>query len=181
MSVFLKWRRDLLVVNQSFTRPASSQDAELVHSVYVQTPKYFEIIAIEMPTLIEVKGELEAAERDSCRHTELILSSPDLPYESGIIEPKSKRHVLGFLDYKINYPETKDVTVNLLMVAGNLQAKGIGQRVMVDLEQRLEGRTRRVLASIYGRNTGATRFWKRMGYNFAIDAQPILDWYAKEL
>ncbi len=169
------------MVNQNFTRSASSKDAELVHSVYVQTPQYFDIIAIEMPTLTEVKGELEAAQRDSCRHTELILACPELPFESGIVDSQSKRQVLGFLDYKINYPETKDVTVNLLMVSGNLQAKGIGQTVMADLEQRLEGRTRRVLASIYGRNTAATRFWKRMGYHFAIDAQPILDWYAKEL
>ena len=169
------------MVNQNFTRSASCNDAELVHSVYIQTPQYFDIIAIEMPTLKEVKGELEAAQRDSCRHTELILACPELPFESGIVDPQSKRQVLGFLDYKINYPEVKDVTVNLLMVSGNLQAKGIGQRVMADLEQRLEGRSRRVLASIYGRNTGATRFWKRMGYHFEIDAQPILDWYAKEL
>ena len=171
----------MFVVNQSYTRSASSKDSELVHSVYVQTPQYFEIIAIEMPTLIEVTGELEAAERDSCRHTELILSCPELPYESGIIDSKTKRQVLGFLDYKLSYPEKKDVTVNLLMVAGELQAKGIGQKVMSELEQRLEGRTKRVLASIYGRNTGATRFWRRMGYHFAIDAQPILDWYAKEI
>lgn len=171
----------MFVVNQSFTRAASSKDAELVHSVYLQTPKYFEIIAIEMPTLTEAKGELEAAQQDSCRHTELILSCPELPYESGIIDPQSKRQVLGFLDYKLNYPDTKDATVNLLMVSGELQAKGIGQKVMAELEQRLAGRTKRVLASIYGRNTGATRFWKRMGYHFEIDAQPILDWYAKEL
>lgn len=169
------------MINQNYTRPASSVDAELVHSIYVQTPQYFDIIAIEMPTAIEVKGELEAAERDSCRHTELILSCKELPYESGIVDPKSQQQVLGFLDYKRNYPETKDVTVNLLMIAGTLQAKGIGQKVMAELEQRLEGRTKRILASIYGRNIGATRFWKRMGYHFAIDAQPILDWYAKEL
>ncbi len=169
------------MLNQNYTRPASSKDAELVHSIYSQTPQYFEIIAIEMPTLTEVRGELEAAERDACRHTEVILSCEDLPYESGILDPQSNRQVLGFLDYKRNYPETKDVTVNLLMVTGQLQAKGIGQKVMTELEQRLEGRTKRVLASIYGRNTGATRFWKRMGYHFAIDAQPILDWYAKEL
>jgi len=171
----------LFVINQNYTRPASSADAELVHSIYVQTPQYFDIIAIDMPNLTEVKGELEAAGRDSCRHTELILSGPELPYESGIIDPNSKRHVLGFLDYKLSYPETKDVTVNLLMIAGKLQAQGIGQKVMAELEQRLEGRTKRVLASIYGRNIGATRFWKRMGYHFAIDAQPILDWYAKEI
>ena len=169
------------MVDQKYTRSTSSKDAELVHSIYVQTPQYFDIIAIEMPTVTEVKGELEAAEQDSCRHTELILSCADLPYESGIIDPESQRQVLGFLDYKRNYPGTKDVTVNLLMIAGSLQAKGIGQKVMAELEQRLEGRTKRVLASIYGRNMGATRFWKRMGYHFAIDAQPILDWYAKEL
>jgi len=40
---------------------------------------------------------------------------------------------------------------------------------------------RRVLASIYGQNPGARRFWEALGYAFAIDAKPVLDWYAKQL
>jgi hypothetical protein len=52
---------------------------------------------------------------------------------------------------------------------------------VLDLEQRLRGQVRRVLASIYGQNPRAERFWGSLGYHFAIDAKPVLDWYAKEL
>ena len=40
---------------------------------------------------------------------------------------------------------------------------------------------RRLLAGIYGENPGAVRFWERLGYHFAVDARPVLAWYAKEL
>ena len=38
-----------------------------------------------------------------------------------------------------------------------------------------------MLASIYGDNPRARKFWERLGYQFAIDAKPLLVWYAKEL
>jgi hypothetical protein len=34
---------------------------------------------------------------------------------------------------------------------------------------------------VYGRNPGACGFWEHQGYRFAIDAGPVLDWYAKEI
>jgi hypothetical protein len=52
---------------------------------------------------------------------------------------------------------------------------------MRDLETRLQGKVRRVLASVYGQNLRAKRFWASLGYSFAIDAKPVLDWYAKYL
>jgi hypothetical protein len=50
-----------------------------------------------------------------------------------------------------------------------------------ELEARLKGHAKRVLVSIYGQNPRAERFWKSLGYAFAIDAKPVLDWYAKAL
>jgi hypothetical protein len=38
-----------------------------------------------------------------------------------------------------------------------------------------------MLAGIYGDNPGAVRFWQRLGYQFAVDARPVLSWYAKTL
>lgn len=45
----------------------------------------------------------------------------------------------------------------------------------------MSGRAKRILASIYGQNPRAERFWSSLGYSFAIDAKPLLDWYAKTL
>jgi GNAT superfamily N-acetyltransferase len=71
--------------------------------------------------------------------------------------------------------------VNLLLVRADLQRQGIGRGVVADLERRLRGRCRRVLASVFGRNPHARRFWTSQGYHFAIDAAPVLEWYAKRL
>ena len=154
-------------------RPATLADAKRIFEVYCQSPSYFEIISIPLPTLEEVERELEAATHDPKRRTELMV----LP-DTG--DPHCE-HVVGYLDYKLDYPEAGDATVNLLLIPEALQSRGYGRLCVAELETQLKGRAKRVLASIYGRNPRAERFWRSLGYTFAIDAKPILDWYAKEL
>ncbi len=159
-------------------RTALPTDASVVHTLYEATPDYFRIISIPMPTLDEVAKELETAAADPRRCTELVLGAPNL---NGVSDPQSGCQVVGYLDYKMHYPDDGDVMVNLLLILGRLQSSGLGRSCVLDLEARLQGRARRVLASIYGQNPRAEHFWKTLGYRFAIDAQPILDWYAKDL
>ena len=151
-------------------RSASLADAERIFSLYEASPSYFDIISIPLPTLEEVKRELEAAAHDPKRHTELLMTK-----EGGC------ERVVGYLDYKLDYPEAGDATVNLLLIPEELQNRGYGRLCIGELEAKLRGRTKRVLASIYGRNPRAKGFWRSLGYTFAIDARPVLDWYAKEL
>lgn len=202
------------------TRPAGSDDAELVHGLYAATPEYFDIISIPVPTVAEVRTDLETAAADPRRRIELVLleaveaaspssngevtSAPRPAYGATAREPVDTREragvhdpvlverapardpatglaIAGYLDYKLDYPDPGDATVNLLLVRGGLQSRGIGGACALDLEARLRGRARRLLASIYGENPRARRFWENLGYVFAIDARPILDWYAKQL
>ncbi|MEZ4631327.1 MAG: GNAT family N-acetyltransferase [Deinococcales bacterium] len=164
-------------------------DAELLHQLYQQTPGYFDIISIEMPNLNEVRGEIGAAMRDPHRYLEIVFAPDALTPEhtlpkaldTGIIDPVSGRHVVGYLDYKLNYPDRRDATINLLMLSEKVQSQGLGHSIIKNLEMRLEGRVRRILTGIYGYNLRAKRFWENLGYHFAIDAKPILEWYAKEI
>ena len=160
-------------------RAATPDDAPLVYRLYRETPDYFRIISIPMPTLEEVERELEAAQSDPRRCTELVLDRSGRV--DGLFDPASGEQVVGYLDYKLHYPEQGDVMVNLLLILGRLQNSGLGKQCVRDLEARLGCEAQRVLASIYGQNSRAQHFWKSLGYSFAIDAQPVLDWYAKEL
>jgi ribosomal protein S18 acetylase RimI-like enzyme len=152
-------------------RAAAPGDATLVHGLYRDTPGYFEMLSIPLPSEREVRVELEAAAADRRRRCELILDGG-----AGLHAAP-----LGYLDVTLDYLEPGDATVNLLLVRGALQGRGIGSAAVRALEARLTGRVRRVLASVYGRNAGAERFWRGLGYAFAIDAGPVLEWYAKEL
>jgi len=169
------------------TRPADETDAQIIHSLYRATPGYFEIISIPIPTLEEVRTDLATTAADPRRQVELVLtaegpsSAPPEGPAAALEDPVTGLQVAGYLDYKLDYPEQGDATVNLLLIVPWLQSQGIGAACERDLEQRLNGRTRRLLASIYGSNPRARRFWERLGYSFAIDAKPILDWYAKLL
>ena len=178
----------------TIVRSATLNDAELVHQLYLRSPRYFERLSAPVPTVSEVARELEIAFADPCRHVELILSedeglvdtaastntpSSKLAPQSGHSQPR--RYVVGYLDYKFDFPEKGDATVNLLLVGEPWQRNGHGARAMRDLETRLQGSVRRVLASVYGQNLRAKRFWASLGYSFAIDAKPVLDWYAKYL
>lgn len=169
------------------TRAADESDAAIIHELYKSTPGYFDIISIPVPTLEEVRTDLATTAADPRRHVELVLTEyePYLgevdPNERVLADPVTRLAVAGYLDYKLDYPEAGDATVNLLLIVPWLQSRGLGAACERDLEQRLNGRARRLLASIYGNNPRARRFWERLGYSFAIDAKPILDWYAKQL
>lgn len=166
------------------TRPAAIRDAPLVHALYIETPGYFDVISIPVPTRSEVETDLETAARDSRRQVELVYAPASLALDRWhIIDEENGRPVVGYLDYKLDYPEPGDATVNLLLIHGELQSRGLGKTCVVDLERRLRGlgAVKRILASIYGQNPRAQRFWRALGYSFAIDAKPILDWYAKDL
>ncbi len=149
-----------------YTRPATLVDAAIIYDLYCGAPSYFEVISIPPPTPLEVERELEAAALDPKRRVELVV-------EGG--------KTVGYLDYKLDYPEPGDATVNLLLIPERFQSRGYGRRSITLLEERLSGQTKRILASIYGRNSRAKRFWDSLGYRFAIDARPVLEWYAKEL
>lgn len=166
---------------EPLTRPVDEHDAGLVHALYLATPSYFEMIAIPLPTAAEVRTELHAALADERRHVELVLGPRDTQAAGVVRDPRSGRPVAGVLDYKCDYPEEGDATINLVLIHGAMQARGLGGAVVADLERRLHGRARRVLAAVYGRNPVACGFWEHQGYRFAIDARPVLDWYAKEL
>lgn len=148
------------------TQPATTRDAPRIFALYCGAPRYFDLLSAPLPTLPEVERELEAAAQDPKRCVELL-------YEEG--------QTVGYLDYKLDYPEPGDATVNLLLIPETLQSRGYGRRSMVLLEAHLQGRATRVLASVYGSNARARRFWRSLGYRFAIDARPVLEWYAKEL
>jgi GNAT superfamily N-acetyltransferase len=166
-------------------RPAGADDAGVVHALYLATPTYFEAIGKPVPTSSEVRTDLLLAERDERRRVVLAVLAD--PAEAAALpagvprDAASDRPVVAYVDYKLDYPDVGDATVNLLLVHGALQSRGFGGTVVAALEDRLRGHAHRVLASIYGSNPRAKRFWERLGYRFAIDARPVLEWYGKRL
>lgn len=148
------------------TKTAHLGDAQALYRVYCDSPDYFQMLGTEIPTAAEVELELGLALMDRRRHVELI--------EHG-------GQVVGLLDWKEAYPEPQDVTVNLLLLAPEQRGTGLGSRVMWDLESRLPRGTARMMASVLGENPAGARFWARLGYRFAVDARPVMTWYAKPL
>lgn len=162
-------------------RRAGPDDAELVHGLYRAAPGYFEAISIPMPSLDEVRTELAAAAADERRRIDLVLLEDPPAGARPDLDPDSGLWVGAYLDVTLHYPQAHDATVNLLLVRDDCQRCGVGTTCMRDLEARLDGTASRLLASIYGQNPRAKRFWRSLGYHFAIDAKPVLEWYAKEL
>jgi ribosomal protein S18 acetylase RimI-like enzyme len=162
-------------VNTDFSsRPVNLEDVQNLQGLYGRSKRYFDIIAADIPNQIDVSRELESGLGDARRHLELFFMNA---------QPKP----FGYLDLKFDYPHAGDATINLLLIAEDLQSSGFGSQIVTSLETRLNSgafaprQVRRLLAGIYGENPGAVRFWERLGYHFAVDARPVLAWYAKEL
>jgi GNAT superfamily N-acetyltransferase len=151
-------------VNNIRLIPVQHDDAVALQALYASSPRYFQTIAADIPTLDDVQRELESALPDSRRQLEFVVDGETR---------------IGYLDLKFDYPQSRDVTVNLLLIAESHQRRGIGALVMRDLEQRLHGRAHKVLAGVFGENPGAALFWEGLGYHFSVDARPVLSWYAK--
>ncbi|GAA4009504.1 GNAT family N-acetyltransferase [Deinococcus rubellus] len=139
--------------------------APLLHDLYRATPGYFALLGCPVPSLQEVTRDIETALYDPRRRLELLYQGEEL---------------VGSLDYKLDYPQAGDVTINLLMIRGDAQSRGLGRQVVRDLEKRLP-HSERLLASVLGDNKRAVKFWERLGFAFATDARPVMTWYAKPL
>ena len=108
-------------------RPVALQHAPLLHELYLRTPDYFSLLGTRPPSLGEVERDVQTALFDPRRCLELIYQGAELPGEP-----------VGSLDYKLNFPEPGDVTINLLLIRGDLQSSGLGQQVVRMLEARLQ-------------------------------------------
>lgn len=150
----------------SFT-PLTLASAPLLHGLYQDTPGYFQLLGGHVPSVGEVERDVETAQHDPRRHLELLLS------------PQGE--LIGSVDYKTDYPEPGDLTINLLLIRQGEQGRGWGKLAARQLERRYAPSKRRVLASVLGDNPRGARFWERLGYRFALDARPAMTWYAKEL
>ncbi len=146
--------------------PITLHQAHLLHQLYGSAPAYFGLLGTPMPSRHEVEREVELALLDPRRQLELLWQGEQL---------------IGALDTKRHFPQGGDLTINLLLIAGPCQGQGHGSRAVLDLEARLPTDVGRLLASVLGDNSRAARFWQRHGYRHAIDALPVMTWYAKDV
>ncbi|ULH14519.1 GNAT family N-acetyltransferase [Deinococcus sp. KNUC1210] len=151
--------------------------APLLHQLYLDTPDYFALLSTNPPSLGEVERDVQTALFDPRRRLELLYRHSGTP--DG--QTAQSNELLGSLDYKLDFPEPGDVTINLLLIRGDLQSGGLGRQAVHLLEKQLPAGTVRLLASVLGENPRAVAFWERLGFSFATDARPVMTWYAKPI
>ncbi|WP_027883407.1 GNAT family N-acetyltransferase [Meiothermus rufus] len=146
--------------------PVSADAASAVHRLYLNCPTYIALIGGDTPTLHDIERELETLRHDTRRQAVLLLC---------------EKQVVGFLDYKVAYPDLHSATISLLLIEERLQGQGLGKAAVEGLEARLRGRMQRLFAVVYGNNEQAKRFWERVGFAHLKDSGPTLSWYQKNL
>ena len=145
---------------------ALSEAARMLHQLYQNCPTYISLIGGEAPSLNDIERELETLRHDTRRQAMLILEGEQM---------------VGFLDYKVAYPDLHAATISLLLVDEKIQGRGLGRVVVEQLEALLRGRTERLYAVVYGNNERAKTFWLRCGFAHLRDSGPSLSWYEKEM
>ncbi|MFK7601131.1 MULTISPECIES: GNAT family N-acetyltransferase [Deinococcus] len=147
--------------------PLALHHAPLLHMLYTAAPGYFALLGSRIPSLSEIERDVEIALLDPRRRLELLHDA--------------QGELVGSLDYKLDYPQPGDLTINLLLIREDRQSQRLGEQAVRDLEDRLPPRITRVLASVLGENPRGVRFWERLGFEFTVDARPVMTWYAKPL
>ncbi|GIW24846.1 GNAT family N-acetyltransferase [Meiothermus sp.] len=146
--------------------PVTVDSAPVVHSLYLSCPTYIALIGGDTPTLNDIQRELETLRHDTRRQALLL---------------QQDGQVVGFLDYKVAYPDLHSATISLLLIEESLQGRGLGKAAVERLEALLRGRMDRLYAVVYGNNDQAKRFWERVGFEHLRDSGPTLSWYMKPL
>ncbi len=142
--------------------PVALQHAPLLHDLYLRTPDYFSLLGTRPPSLGEVERDVQTALFDPRRCLELIYQGAEVPGEQ-----------VGSLDYKLNFPEPGDVTINLLLIRGDLQSSGLGQQVVRLLEARLQA-TRTSAPADPGPQTSDVQVQQAQGdHTQAPDLEPL--------
>ncbi len=147
-------------------QPVSPDSAQAILRVYQGSPKHFRRIAMEMPTLEDVEREVESILADPNRRAYLIAG---------------EGHPIGYLDYKLHYPERSDAIITLILIAEKYRGQGYGKRAVQDLEALLYHDVERLFAAVYGENPGAVSFWQNLGYRFLKEGSPSVSWFYKRL
>ena len=147
--------------------PMALHHAPLLNELYHAAPDYFALLGTRIPNFTEIQHDVEIALHDPRRHLSLIHDA--------------QGELVGSLDYKTDYPQIGDLTINLLLIREDRQNQHLGETTVRQLEKRLPSGTQRVLASVLGNNPRGVRFWERLGYSFELDARPVMSWYAKRL
>ncbi|GAB5603702.1 GNAT family N-acetyltransferase [Thermus sp. FJN-A] len=146
-------------------RPVLPEDAPLLHQLFLQSPGYFALIGMEPPTLEDVVQDLRTLAKDERRRAFLLLLEEE---------------AVGYLDYKLHYPEPEDATLSLLLIREDRQGQGLGQRALKYLVGHLAGMAR-LYAVVYGNNARAKAFFQGQGFRHVKDGGPALSWYVREL
>ncbi|MBO1438145.1 GNAT family N-acetyltransferase [Meiothermus sp. CFH 77666] len=146
--------------------PVNADSASVVHNLYLNCPTYIALIGGDTPTLNDIRRELETLRHDTRRQAVLL---------------QREDRVVGFLDYKVAYPDLHSATISLLLIDESLQGRGLGKAAVERLETLLRGRMDRLYAVVYGNNEQAKRFWERVGFEHLRDSGPTLSWYLKPL
>ncbi|MFC6591962.1 GNAT family N-acetyltransferase [Deinococcus lacus] len=127
-------------VVQLRAQPITLQGAPALLELYRAAPDYFDLLGTQIPSLGEVESDIGLALLDRRRHVELLCLGEE---------------VTGLIDWKTDYPEPGDVTINLLLIRREYRSRGLGHQAVRNLEARLPQGTQRVLASVLGINPGA--------------------------
>ncbi|MGC8876823.1 N-acetyltransferase family protein [Thermus sp.] len=146
-------------------RPASPEDAPVLHGLFLRSPGYFALIGMEPPTLEDVLQDLRTLPQDPRRRAFLLLLEEE---------------AVGYLDYKLHYPEARDATLSLLLIREDRQGQGLGKRALRHLLGHLAG-VERLYAVVYGHNPRAKTFFRSQGFRHVKDGGPALSWYVREL
>lgn len=146
--------------------PVTAEVAPEVHQLYLNSPTYISLIGGDTPSLNDIRRELETLRHDTRRQAMLLFQ---------------ENEVVGFLDYKVAYPDLHSATISLILIDEHMQGHGYGRTAVEQLESLIKGRIEKLYAVVYGSNQRARTFWSVLGFEHLRDSGPTLSWYVKTL
>ena len=140
-------------------RPVNQADLEAVLEVYRQCEDFLALGPVPTASMAMVRSDLELSKNIGATFCGIHALEGSLSGRTGMI---------GVLDYVPNHYQgnPQAAYLSLLMIAAPFRGRGIGEAVVaaVEAEIKKDASVNVILAGVQVNNSGAIRFWQRMGY-----------------
>ena len=129
-------------------------DGPGLQSLFEQSSDFFELTTGLPPAPAEVQSLFVALPEGKTYDDKHVISLFSKPH--GLI---------GVIDVVRDYPEPGSWWIGLMLLRPSLRGRGMGSRVFRDFVDWAAGRgARAIYLSVKTQNAGATRFWRRLGF-----------------
>lgn len=160
--------------NYKFDKITSVNETEKINKalkLYIANSDFFNLLSIE-----EGLGKEEITEKTVKKDFNMLPFGRNLNSKSYCLIMNEQNEDIGIIDILKDYPKKNTAYVILFVIDKNMQRKGIGKKIFLELEQVLKEKGyKSIMLSVLKSNPAGEKFWSSIGFEKVLDRKTYIE------